>query len=197
MLTPKRIIRLKEIKLSKNIVVLLKKGRELRRISREIPSIENIIAVKRTRRQVRIELKKFKVEAEQDKLLVLNEAMVTADVREMWRLIRMKVKNSRRMCSLTGVRNKAGKTTNNPVEGLNIWKEHFEYLARKEEKCVMDDIIPVENLEIAEITDAPIEWSEIVATLEAMKNNKAASEDKIPVELYKILKSDNGNSVMA
>ena len=53
---------------------------------------------------------------------------------------------------------------------------------------MLDNIIPIENLDIAEITDALIEWYEIVTTLENMKNNKAASEDKIPVKLYEFSK---------
>ena len=85
----------------------------------KISFLENIIVVKRTRRHGSIKLKKFRAEAKK-KLSVLNIAMVTADVREMWRLIKMQAKTTERTCSLTGVSNKVRRTTNNLVKELNI-----------------------------------------------------------------------------
>ena len=89
LITPKRIIKVTEIKLPTSTTQLLIQGRKQRRTAREAPTEANITEMKKTRALIRKELKKHKLTVENDKLLVLNEALVALDVRTMWRLIRM------------------------------------------------------------------------------------------------------------
>ena len=51
-------------------------------------------------------------------------------------------------------------------------------------------MVPKRREEIAKITDEDISWEEIVTTLKALRNNKAESDDKIPVEFYKLVEKE-------
>ena len=183
-------IKIHEIKADKELVKLLKEAKQARNITEKDPSEENIQGIKDTRIKVREKLRELKVEASERKYVQLNEKMVQNDTRAMWQAIKWQIKLSRKGAPLKGIKSKDGEMADSKEVAINIWKEHFEALSRKEESCTMEGIVKKENKKITQITDAYIKWEEVQAALKKLKRNKAESADKIPQEFYKLVEKE-------
>ena len=77
------------------------------------------------------------------------------------------------------------------IEKLEIWKNHFQKLSTKEEYIDETEANYIINPLLKEISDSPITKDEIVYELKRTRNNKAAGEDNIPSEFYKIIEKDS------
>ncbi|KAL6120497.1 hypothetical protein NUSPORA_02769 [Nucleospora cyclopteri] len=78
-------------------------------------------------------------------------------------------------------------------EILKVWKDYFSSLEQREK--VHNPYTNCHNNktdEIASIADAKISWEEINIVLTSLRQYKAASEDLISCELYKLLSCENG-----
>ena len=73
----------------------------------------------------------------------------------------------------------------------NIWSKHFSKLSKKSDKTYDENEIYLVNENIENIMDGEITWNEMEIELKATRNGKAASEDRIPRELYKVVLEDN------
>ena len=97
--------------------------------------------------------------------------MLEGDIRNMWRLIKKQVKRANHGVPLRGICDSNGIKSNCEHKTLELWKEHFGSLAKRENSCNTDDIIVKENTEVSKETDRKIEWSEITDVLNSLKNN--------------------------
>ncbi|KAL6121636.1 hypothetical protein NUSPORA_01409 [Nucleospora cyclopteri] len=120
--------------------------------------------------------------------------------REAWRFIKTKsglgssnIVNCSFKCNFTQVKkhDEEGKAEIAATHLENLFKLPAAY-----EKKFSIDVGNFYNRR--DITDSPIDWTEIKNVLCSIKNNKAASRDGIPVEVYKLAERDTeGNSGLA
>ena len=73
---------------------------------------------------------------------------------------------------------------------IEIWKKHFQNLCTKEDSVEEIKMKYLINPLLKKISDSPITKDEIVFELKCTRNNKAAGEDNIPSEFYKIMEQD-------
>ena len=91
----------------------------------------------------------------------MNRKMLDGDIRNMWRLIKRQVKSANNCVPIKGIANSKGIKSNNEAETLDLWKEHFQILAKREKHCIISDINTVENDEVCKETDKELEWNEV------------------------------------
>ena len=77
-----------------------------------------------------------------------------------------------------------------PVARLGIWTEHFKKLCVAPPPWSAPTGELSSNEVIKDITDSPISWTEIVTVLKSMKKGKAAGNDMIPGEVYKLVENE-------
>ncbi len=73
---------------------------------------------------------------------------------------------------------------------LNVWYNHFRNLSISESSIDIQNKIIEENKNVSMITDDHIKWSEIVAALKKMRKGKAAGNDMVPGEVYKLVENE-------
>ena len=78
----------------------------------------------------------------------------------------------------------------NPDERLKIWANHFRSLCLAAPQWVAPDINICENPVIKEITDSDVTWTEVQAVLKKLRKGKAAGNDMIPGEVYKLVQNE-------
>ena len=119
------------------------------------------------------------------------EALRHQNIREAWRWVNQNCGNSRKRPEETPMRDNLTGKIESSVEGkAKVWKEHFENLAKPCEKEMPFNKLIKKNDEIKNITDAPISWSEITCELKSTGKHKAAGDDLIPSELYKLVENE-------
>ena len=78
----------------------------------------------------------------------------------------------------------------NPEERLKIWADHFRKLSQTGSSGSEINEISNINNDIAEITDSNISWIEVSSVLKEMRKGKAAGNDMIPGEVYKLVENE-------
>lgn len=85
-----------------------------------------------------------------------------------------------------------------PGERLKIWADHFRQLSLSGPNGAEQEEITSSNSDITEITDCPITWTEVSSVLKSMRKGKAAGNDMVPGEVYKLVENETEpNSQMA
>lgn len=81
--------------------------------------------------------------------------------------------------------------TTEPNERIKDWGDHFRRLSIAEPReAIEDEYNNYTNGEFKEITDTPLSWCEVAAVLKSMRKGKAAGQDLIPGEVYKLVESE-------
>ena len=114
------------------------------------------------------------------------EILKNHDYRNAWRFIMLHTGSNKKMFLPNMVLNN-NVLVNEPKEVLEVWKNHFKSLCTKCTNEKTYNCIVERNMTIETITDSPIEWNEIVQELKCTRNHKAAGDDNIPSDFYKIL----------
>lgn len=119
------------------------------------------------------------------------ELLQNNNSRESWMWIKKHYSTSKKSLSLAPVKKPDGQLESTPDKILEVWKNHFEALAKKEDNHI-DFIINKNNNNsmITEMSDEQINWNEIRIVVKQLKNNKAASDDLIPCEFYKLTQDE-------
>lgn len=74
-----------------------------------------------------------------------------------------------------------------PDKRLVIWVEHFRKLSIKGDPGKIEDPVTMYYPDIGYETDKPITWDEIRTVLRRLRKGKAAGNDMIPGEIYKLV----------
>jgi endonuclease/exonuclease/phosphatase (EEP) superfamily protein YafD len=77
-----------------------------------------------------------------------------------------------------------------PSERLKIWADHFRKLSIAGPIGAAQEEIVNSDRDIGVITDCPITWLEVSEVLKAMRKGKAAGNDMIPGEVYKLVENE-------
>jgi exonuclease III len=127
------------------------------------------------------------------------EALRSKNPRESWRWINQNCGNSRKTLENGLIKDQISGKIEHSVDGKRkIWKDHFENLAQPCECETMFDGQVKQNDMISSISDAPITWSEIACELKSTRKYKAAGDDLIPSEFYKLVENEESpNSNLA
>ena len=115
------------------------------------------------------------------------------DCRNSWRWLKSHAKICKKSSILNAVLDKTTKElVSDPVPKMQVWANHFASLCQG---TGIDHLIniPKQILDIKMITDGLITWDEIKIELKSTRNHKAAGDDGIPSEFYKVslLKEDS------
>lgn len=77
-------------------------------------------------------------------------------------------------------------------ERIKLWGDHFRKLSIAEPNQAMENnVILNTNSDFELITDSPFTWNEISSVLKSMRKGKAAGQDMIPGEVYKLVESED------
>lgn len=79
-------------------------------------------------------------------------------------------------------------------ERLKIWADHFRKLSIAGPSGSEINNSAVFNIGIAEITDSQVSWAELQTVLKCMRKGKAAGNDMIPGEVYKLVENETTES---
>ena len=77
-----------------------------------------------------------------------------------------------------------------PSERLKIWANHFMKLSLAGSNGAAQEEITETDKNISEITDCPITWTEVSSVLKSMRKGKAAGNDLVPGEVYKLVENE-------
>lgn len=77
-----------------------------------------------------------------------------------------------------------GELVDDPITKLQIWSNHFKDLCQ--DNTEYNSINTTNSNLYKDVTDGNITWDEIKVELKSTRNGKAAGDDNIPSELYKI-----------
>ena len=75
-------------------------------------------------------------------------------------------------------------------ERLKIWADHFRSLSIAGPKGTVHEETTEANSGISSITDDQISWTEVSLVLKSMRKGKAAGNDMIPGEIYKLVENE-------
>lgn len=113
------------------------------------------------------------------------------DSRNSWRWIKLHSGLARKRVSVDLIYKPGTREPEpDPKERVKLWADHFRRLSMIGPAGAEQDEISTANSDVAVITDAPISWPEIASVLKAMRKGKAAGNDMIPGEIYKLVETE-------
>lgn len=119
------------------------------------------------------------------------EYLKNNDSRNSWKWIKTHSNRTRNKLSVGLVYKPNTQTVEtSPEERLKIWANHFRELSKSGHVIPEIEEIIETNNEISLITDRPISWSEVSSVLKEMRKGKAAGNDMIPGEVYKLVENE-------
>lgn len=119
------------------------------------------------------------------------EYLRTNDSKNSWKWIKTHSSRSKSKLSVDGVYKPGTKTPeSDQSERLKIWADHFRKLSIAGPTGAEQMQIEYADNEISAITDGPISWTEISSILKEMRKGKAAGNDMVPGEVYKLVENE-------
>ena len=198
---------LKELKVIREVKIIERKtmlSKVIKKKIKEKNKIEKLVRIRnlsldnyvRAQKALRSSIRKFRRQRYLNYIKKSIQFIKDNDYRGAWKWLKNQsgVKRKNNVMNSDLIDKESGLIRSDLDSKKILWIKHFSNLSKKSNKIYEKEEIEYFDNDIERIMNGMIKWEEIENELKSTRNYKAASEDSMPIELYKIALEDKNSN---